>query len=210
MAASERKNACSIITDEDEDEDIIKYRNAERSAGCKNDDAKKDLAWFLLTGRGGAKIDENRALALLNECSMNNDCEAMWMLGLCFEFGKGIEQNIKEAQLYYQRSDAGGNAIGQYLAHRTHNKLATGKMEVESLFSQVFSFNNVQRMGCQVGMNRLLMMQLPRILSMVPWTLVDLRGFFFSLKHTNNILQRLYHDKETKLEELEEKSLEKN
>ena len=43
------------------------------------------------------------------------DYEAMWMLGLCCEYGMGIEQNIERAEMLYRESCEGGNALGKFM-----------------------------------------------------------------------------------------------
>jgi len=39
------------------------------------------------------------------------DCEAVWMLGLCCEYGMGIEQDVERAEVLYQESCKGGNKM---------------------------------------------------------------------------------------------------
>ena len=56
--------------------------------------AKTKLAWHKLSGMGGAKVDVDGAVKLLEERVKEKDGEAMWMLGLCKEYGRGIDQDI--------------------------------------------------------------------------------------------------------------------
>ena len=52
---------------------------------------------------------------LLEERAKDGDNEAKWMLGLCYEYGMGIEQNIARAMLLYRQSSEAGNVVGEFL-----------------------------------------------------------------------------------------------
>ena len=80
-----------------------------------DESAKTKLAWYKLSGVGGCEIDTNGAVALLEERVKDKDAEAMWMLGLCNEFGRGCEQDIERAVMLYKQSSEGGNKIGKLL-----------------------------------------------------------------------------------------------
>ena len=77
--------------------------------------AKTKLSWYKLSGDGGVDVDVDGAIALLEKRVKNRDYEAMWMLGVCCEFGIGIEQNIEIAEKLYEQSSEGGNEIGKIL-----------------------------------------------------------------------------------------------
>ena len=78
----------------------------------KNEKTKQ--AWLMLSGIGGVDVDEDGAVALLEERVKEGDRDAMWMLGICYEFGIGIEQDIEQAEKLYQQSSDGGNEIGKF------------------------------------------------------------------------------------------------
>ena len=102
----------------------------------KNGDnkSKTKLAWFKLSGCGGVKIDENGAAALLEERVKDKDTDAMWMLGLCNEFGVICKQDIKRAESLYEQSRDGGNVVGEFLFENGKNERGSGVMNVgESL-----------------------------------------------------------------------------
>ncbi len=80
-----------------------------------NQEAKTKFAWFLLSGYGVVQIDEDRAVVLLEERVKDKDAEAMWMMGLCYEYGMGCETSVEEAEALYKRCCEGGNAIGEFL-----------------------------------------------------------------------------------------------
>ena len=62
----------------------------------KNEKTKQ--AWLMLSGLGGVDVDEDSAVALLKERVKEGDTDAMWILGICYEFGIGIEQDIEQAE----------------------------------------------------------------------------------------------------------------
>ena len=87
------------------------------SAVKKEDDrAKTELAWYKLCGGGGARKDVDEAVILLEEGVKGGDGEAMWILGLCKEYGIGTEQGIEGSKNLYKQSSEAGNEIGEILA----------------------------------------------------------------------------------------------
>ncbi len=81
-----------------------------------DESAKTKLAWYQLSGLEGVKVDADEAVKLLEERVDAGDIEAMWMLGLCKEYGRGTRQNIEEAEKLYKQSNESGNEIGKILA----------------------------------------------------------------------------------------------
>ena len=77
--------------------------------------SKAIIAFRKLSGRDGVEVDSKGAVAMLEECVKKGDGEAAWMLGLCCEYGIGIEQDIERAGLLYQQSCETGNAVGMFL-----------------------------------------------------------------------------------------------
>ena len=101
------------------------YNDVLKAVKEGDESAKTKLAWFMLSGRGGAEVDAGGAVALLEERVKQGDEEAMWMLGVCCEFGKGIEQNIERAELLYRESHGRHNSmksIGSILLENEHEK----------------------------------------------------------------------------------------
>ena len=95
--------------------------------------AKTKLAWYKLSGMGGAKVDVDGAVKLLEERVKENDGEAMWMLGLCKEYGRGIEQDIEGAEKLYKGLKEEGNEIGEILVGEGYWGRGSGKMRIISL-----------------------------------------------------------------------------
>ncbi len=98
------------VTSKEED-----YKACLEAVERGDESAKTKLAWYKLSGVGGCEIDVNGAVALLEERVREKDSEAMWMLGICSEFGRGCEQDIARAEELYQRSSERGNEIGKIL-----------------------------------------------------------------------------------------------
>ena len=111
------------------------YKQAVEAVKEGNKEAKTKLARYLLSGYGGVQIDEDRAVVLLEErVAKDGDAEAMWMLGLCYEYGMGCETSNEEAEALYKRSHEGGNAIGKFLVENGEgNEQGSGMMKVKSL-----------------------------------------------------------------------------
>ena len=100
---------------EEQKSDEVQYREAVHAMDSGDKSAKTKVAFFKLSGRGGAKVDADGAVALLKERTKEGDCEAKWMLGLCCEYGVGIEQDIERAVKLYQECFEGGNVVGEFL-----------------------------------------------------------------------------------------------
>ena len=97
----------------------------------KNETTKQ--AWLMLSGLGGVDVDEDDAVALLKERVKDRDTDAMWMLGICCEFGIGIEQDIEQAEKLYQQSSDGGNEIGKFFVSKKGWRRGNGKMGMKRL-----------------------------------------------------------------------------
>ena len=110
------------------------YKDVLGGAERGDESAKTRLAWYMLSGRGGAAVNAKGAVALLEERVKDRDAEAMWMLGVCCEFGIGIEQDIERASKLYGQSKEGGNMIGEKLAENGKvNERGSGYLRINSL-----------------------------------------------------------------------------
>ena len=115
------------ITEEEE------YKKVSRAVDDGDNKAKTKLAFYLLTGIGGAEIDEDRAVALLEERVEERETDAMWMLGLCYEYGIGCEKDFKRAMSLYEQSGDGGNAAGRLLGWNVERVDCVGAIRVRGL-----------------------------------------------------------------------------
>ena len=96
--------------------------------------AKTKLAWLKLSGAGGADVDVDGAVELLEERVKAGDTDAMWMLGVCYEFGMGTEQDIRRAKDLFQRSSDGGNEIGRFFVKNKINGRGDGYLRMGCLW----------------------------------------------------------------------------
>ena len=112
------------------EEEKQEYENVLKEIARDNNRARTKLAWFKLSGYGGAEVDESGAVALLNERVADKDAEAMWMLGLCCEYGMGCEQDLKRAESLYTQSAEGECVIGKLLAENGKDGRGSGVMKV--------------------------------------------------------------------------------
>ena len=110
----------------------LNYNEVSKEVESGDNSAKTKLAWLKLSGLGGAEIDEDGAVVLLEERVKEGDSDAMWMLGVCYEYGRGIEQDIERAEKLYKESRERGNEIGMFF--ESHGKeRGGGKMRMNSL-----------------------------------------------------------------------------
>ena len=54
----------------------------------------------------------------------------MWMLGLCKEYGRGIEQDIEGAEKLFKDSKEAGNEIGEILLKKGGWGRGSGEMGI--------------------------------------------------------------------------------
>ena len=113
--------------------DAAQYREAVSAMENGDEKAKTKVAFFKLTGLGGVEVDEDEAVVLLKERAKDGDNEAKWMLGLCYEYGMGIEQDIERAESLYQQSKEGENIVGEFLLKNGKGGRGGGVMKVTSL-----------------------------------------------------------------------------
>ena len=89
--------------------------------------ARTRVAFYKLSGRGAA-IDRDGALALLKERAKKKDGEAMWILGICYEYGIGTMHDIERAESLYRRSAQTGDVVGKFLFKNRLGGRGTGVM----------------------------------------------------------------------------------
>ena len=111
----------------------LKYSEVLKQVESGDKSAKTKLAWLKLSGLGGAEVDEDGAVALLEERVKEGDGDAMWMLGVCCEFGIGIEQDIDRAEELYKESHERGNEIGKFFESHGRDTRGSGEMRMWSL-----------------------------------------------------------------------------
>ena len=107
----------------------IEYQLILRSMNSGHEYNKTKFAWYKLSGRGGSDINEETAVALLQERVQKDDSEAMWMLGICNEYGLGCDQDIETAEVLYSQSSSAGNKVGDFLCRNVIISRASGVMK---------------------------------------------------------------------------------
>ncbi len=111
----------------------LKHDEVESAVERGDESAKTKLAWLMLSGLGGADVDEDGAVALLEERVKDRDSDAMWMLGVCYEYGRGTEQDIERAEVLYKQSSEKGNKIGSFFVSHKGDERGSGKMNIKRL-----------------------------------------------------------------------------
>ena len=91
---------------------------------------KTEKALWMLEGSHGVERDAETAVALLVVNAEDGDAEAMWMLGVCCEFGIGMEQDVARAEQLYERG-AKRNATAKLLIGKLKNKNGRGCTEMD-------------------------------------------------------------------------------
>ena len=110
--------------------DAAQYREAVNVMEHGDVKTKTKVAFYKLSGVGGVEVDEKGAVVFLEERAKDGDSEAKWMLGLCCEYGMGIEQDIERAELLYRQSKEGGNVVGKFLLENDGDGRGSGVMIV--------------------------------------------------------------------------------
>ena len=113
--------------------DELQYREALRTTKSGDERTKTTVAFCKLSGHGSVEVDADGAVALLEERVKDRDCEAMWMLGLCCEYGMGTEQDIERAEKLYRGSNGRRNVVGWFLMTNGKSERGTGVMKVNGL-----------------------------------------------------------------------------
>ena len=126
---------------------MLKYSDVKNAVENGDECAKTKLAWLMLSGLGGSvSIDRNgdsggrsvgndadSAVELLEERVKDRDSEAMWILGVCHEYGLGTEQDVERAESLYTQSSDEGNEIGKFFVSHRRDERRSGIMSMNSL-----------------------------------------------------------------------------
>ena len=137
MMSSNKRSQERGVKQSDEE----RFRQAVQAMEKGDKKAKTKVALYKLTGFGGARVDPDEAVVLLEERAKERDVEAQWMLGVCLEYGIGTEQDIKRAELLYQRSNEKGSVIGKFLLENNRGGRGTGVID---LSNTIMKFSSLQ------------------------------------------------------------------
>ena len=122
----------SLSVSQEREKEEVRYRDAVHAMECGNKKIKTTVAWFMLSGRGGARVEPDGAVCLLKERVADDDSEAMWILGVCNEFGIGTEQDLEQAESLYGKSRDAENAIGLFLSENVRVAGGAGVIRVRN------------------------------------------------------------------------------
>ena len=90
-----------------------------------------EKARWMLEGSHGMARDADAAVELLEKKVKDGDTEAMWMLGVCCEFGMGTEQDVERAEQLYKRGAEQGNATAKLLTSKLKNRNGRGCTQMD-------------------------------------------------------------------------------
>ena len=85
----------------------------------------------MLEGSHGMARDADAAVALLEEKAKDRDAEAMWVLGVCCEFGMGTEQDLIRAEQLYNRAAELGSSPARLLTFDLKNTNGRGSTQMD-------------------------------------------------------------------------------
>lgn len=120
------------------------YLKAVHSMEIGDESAKTTVAFHKLSGIG-CEFDADFAVSLLEERAKDKDSEAQWMLGLCYEYGIGTEQDMDQALTLYRRSIRAKNPIGRFIMQNGKNRRGGGALKIDKgLLSLSLSFYGVK------------------------------------------------------------------
>ena len=88
---------------------------------------KVSQARMLLGGDSSTPRDEIKAFGLLEQEAEALDSDAMWMLGLCYEFGMGTFKNLERAEELYGRAKQQGSTTAAFLIEQIANNGKEGR-----------------------------------------------------------------------------------
>ena len=108
-------------------------KQEEKRMTTETETAEKAL--WMLEGSHGMTRDADGAVVLLedlvNKHRNNNNTDAMWMLGVCCEFGIGTEQDVHRAEQLFESAAQQGNTTAMLLTDKLKNKNGRGCMEMD-------------------------------------------------------------------------------
>ena len=94
-------------------------------------DTTTEEALWLLEGSHGKERDAKAAVVLLEEKIKETDSDAMWMLGVCCEYGIGTKQDVMRAEQLYQCAAQQQNTTAQLLCGKLKHWRGRGFTNME-------------------------------------------------------------------------------
>ena len=134
---SEDNRVVEVKKEEEEDDDDD---DANVVPSTEEDREKTHLALLMLSGTDGVEVNQEKAVALLEERVKQGDSEAMWMLGLCYDYGIGVGMDRKQALKLYKRSFKKTNEAGTALLRLRQDSLKTGVVSTPEIIINCLLF----------------------------------------------------------------------
>ena len=75
--------------------------------------------------------DADGAVVVLEERTKHHDAQAMWLLGLCCEYGMGTEQDTQRAEQLFQQAAQQGNRTAKLLVDKLKNRNGRGCLDMD-------------------------------------------------------------------------------
>ncbi len=160
----------------------LKYDELKSTVKRGDESSKTKLAWLKLSGLGGADVDEEGAVALLEErVEDGDDGDAMWMLGVCYEYGRGIGQDIERAEMLYKQSSEKGNKIGAFFdqynqKNEKEYRRGCGRVKLSGLW-MFHSRSWCQHLFVVIIGDSIFFLE--RIIPIAPWTMLSFEDLQF-------------------------------
>ena len=117
----------------------------------QHEEKMTDKARWMLEGSHGMERDADAAVALLEAKVKDGDTEAMWMLGVCCEYGMGTEQDVDRAEQLYKRGVKQGNATAKLLTYELKNWNGRGFTQMDLEREQEKQPNENKDLGISCG-----------------------------------------------------------
>ena len=92
----------------------------------------------------GAAREEDAAVALFEAKVKDGDVEAMWMLGVCCEYGVGMKQDAHRAEELYKSAAEQGNATAKRLSCELDDKKEFRRMEMDLEGGQMWKKQTIE------------------------------------------------------------------
>ena len=85
----------------------------------------------MLEGSHGMARDADGAVVVLQQqVDEHHDAQAMWLLGLCCEYGRGTEQDTQRAEQLFQQAAQQGDETAKLLVDQLRNSSGRGCLDM--------------------------------------------------------------------------------
>ena len=78
-----------------------------------------------------ARDADGAVVVLQQQVDEHNDAQAMWLLGLCCEYGMGTEQDTQRAEQLFQQAAQQGDETAKLLVDKLKNDNGRGCLDMD-------------------------------------------------------------------------------